>query len=89
MRSSIGFGAYDRFGQDIATTERQELYRGSKPIRFARGSVDIHAKGGEGPHHKRYTFEAGMTPLGMIIMMTGGAAFVYFIYRVTGSIFGG
>lgn len=86
MRKSIGYGAYDQFGEDVASVESaSKLYRGPDPLRFARGSVEIRAKGGNEPSvFKRYTFEAGMTPLGIVLALTSGAGFVYIFYRIFG-----
>ena len=87
MRKSLGYGAYDRFGEDIAAPDKN-LYKGADPIRFGRGSLEIRAQGGEGPSYKRYTFEGGMTPFGILIMAVGGSAFIYFVYRITGKVLG-
>lgn len=76
MQRSIGYGAYDSFG------EANTLYKGADPIRFARGTVEIKEDGDAGPKYKRYTFEGGLTPLGIFFGCAGGGAFLYLLYRV-------
>lgn len=83
MRKSIGYGAYDQFGEDATeTAPTSNLYTGSEPIRFARGSIEIKGRGSEGPSLKRYTFEGGLTPIGILFGCTGGGAFLYLLYKV-------
>jgi len=89
MRRSVGYGAYDGFGDDIPKLgPKEDLYTGSTPIRVGRGSLEIKSQGGKEPGFKRYTFEAGMTPFGILLTLAGGGAFVYLIYKVTGKLFG-
>jgi hypothetical protein len=86
MRRSVGYGAYDGFGEDIPS--QKPAYKGSTPIRLGRGSLEIKGKDSKGlPINKRYTAEAGVTPFGIILTLLGGAGFVYFIFQVTGRIF--
>ena len=81
MRRSIGYGAYDGFGEDLARTPA--LYKGSVPIRLGRGSVEVKGKDDKGPVNKKYTFEAGITPFGVVLTALGGVGFLYIIFRVT------
>ena len=85
MRKSIGYGAYNHFGEDVTLVEpTSKLYKGPNPIRFARGSVEIKARGGDEPSFKRYIFEAGLTPAGIILVCTAGTGVVYLLYRIFG-----
>jgi len=84
MRKSIGYGAYDHFGEDASPEPKETLYTGSDPIRFARGSLEIKARGGNEPAFKRYIFEAGMTPFGIALALTAGSGVIYLLYRLLG-----
>jgi hypothetical protein len=65
MRRSVGYGAYDGFGEDLPSSKA--AYKGSTPIRLGRGSLEIKGKDSAGPISKRYTAEAGVTPFGIIL----------------------
>ena len=73
--SSIGFGAYDNFGEDIS-----EQFKGPTPLRLVRAEAEIETQKDSGPETKNYRLEAGMTPLSIFLGVVGLVGFVTLIY---------
>lgn len=71
MRRSIGYGVYG---------DHAESFGGSSPIRLVQAEATVTAKG-EVNQERTYKFEAGATPLMILVALTGGSAFIYLIYN--------
>jgi hypothetical protein len=74
--NSIGFGAYDNFGEDI----EEERFKGPVPLRLVRAEAGIDTITEAGPETKKYRLEAGMTPLSIFLGISGMVGFVTLIY---------
>lgn len=68
MRKSIGYGAYG------------DSFTGSSPVRLVQAEATIKSKG-DIEQEKTYSFQAGATPLMLLVSIAGGGALMYGVYH--------